>query len=105
MTKGNKKVEEVETPEVQIPEVEGTETQVEAKTPEVETTKVETSKGNNPIEVSVPKNNQKNVKIQVVEDCQCIIAGQTYRFRKGEQVSVASDVAAILANSKKAYRV
>ena len=95
MAKGNKKVEEVETPEVQIPEEVNEETQVEAKTPEVKA----------PIEVGVPKSNQKNVKIQVVEDCQCIIAGQTYRFRKGEQVSVASDVAAILANSKKAYRV
>lgn len=77
------------------------------KVPEVpQETKVseKPNKPNKP-EVQVPTSNQKNVKIQIAENCSCMIAGKSYSFRKGEQVSVASDVAAILVNSQKAYRL
>lgn len=47
----------------------------------------------------------KKVKIQVVEEVDCLIACVPYKLEKGKVYNVPSDVAAILCNAKKAYRV
>lgn len=47
----------------------------------------------------------KKVSIQVVEPVDCIIAGEHYLLSKDRGYKVPTDVAAILVNSKKAYRV
>lgn len=47
----------------------------------------------------------KNVKIQVVEPVDCIIAGVPYKLNKDKSYEVPSDVAAVLNNAKKAYRI
>lgn len=47
----------------------------------------------------------KKVSIQVVEPVDCIIAGIPYVLQKDKGYKVPTDVAAILVNSKKAYRV
>ena len=47
----------------------------------------------------------KNVKIHTLEEVNCYIGGAHYSFAKGKDASVPSDVAAILTNSQKAYRV
>ena len=48
---------------------------------------------------------EKSVKVQVVEAVDCIIAGIPYKLSKDKSYSVPSDVAAILVNAKKAYRI
>ena len=47
----------------------------------------------------------KNVKIHTLEEVNCYIGGSHYSFAKGKEASVPSDVAAILTNSQKAYRI
>lgn len=47
----------------------------------------------------------KNVRIRVVEDVDCIVAQKRYTYKKGVDAAVPTDVAAILSNSKKAYRL
>lgn len=47
----------------------------------------------------------KNVKIRPVEDIDCLIACKPYKLYKDKEVSVPSDVAAILCYAKKAYRL
>ena len=47
----------------------------------------------------------KNVKIHTLEEVNCYIGGAHYSFAKGKEASVPSDVAAILTNSQKAYRI
>ena len=47
----------------------------------------------------------KKVKIQVVQDVDCIVACIPYKLSKDKAYSVPSDVAAILCNAKKAYRI
>lgn len=47
----------------------------------------------------------KKVKIHTLEDIDSMIACQPIRIAKDKDCSVPSDVAAILCNSKKAYRV
>ena len=47
----------------------------------------------------------KSVKIRMLEGVDSIIAGEAYCFSKGKEASVPSDVAAILCNSKKAFRL
>lgn len=47
----------------------------------------------------------KSVKIRMLEGVDSIISGETYCFSKGKEASVPSDVAAILCNSKKAFRL
>lgn len=46
----------------------------------------------------------KKVKVQVVEDVNCIVACVPYNLKKDRAYLVPSDVAAILCNAKKAYR-
>lgn len=48
---------------------------------------------------------KKNVKIRVVEEIDCLISCKPYKFAKDKEVSVPSDVAAILCFAKKAYRL
>lgn len=47
----------------------------------------------------------KNVKIHTLEEVNCYVGGTHYSFAKGKDASVPSDVAAILTNSQKAYRI
>lgn len=47
----------------------------------------------------------KKVKVQVVEDVNCIVACVPYNLKKDKTYLVPSDVAAILCNAKKAYRI
>ena len=47
----------------------------------------------------------KPVKIHTLEEVNCYIGGTHYSFAKGKEASVPSDVAAILTNSQKAYRI
>lgn len=47
----------------------------------------------------------KNVKIHTLDEVNCYVGGVHYSFAKGKEASVPSDVAAILTNSQKAYRL
>lgn len=85
---------------------EGTE-QPEAKI-EPEVTKVEEAK----IEPEVKKPTAavtgkvtKKTRIHCVENVDCIIAGNRYKFPKGKETEVPDDVAAILSSAKKAFRM
>lgn len=87
------KSEGTEQPEVQI---------------EPEVTKVEEAK----IEPEVKKptaavtgNVTKKTRIHCVENVDCIIAGNRYKFPKGKETEVPDDVAAILSSAKKAFRM
>ena len=85
---------------------EGTE-QPEAKI-EPEVTKVEEAK----IEPEVTKPTAavtgkvtKKTRVHCVENVDCIIAGNRYKFPKGKETEVPDDVAAILSSAKKAFRM
>lgn len=56
-------------------------------------------------EAQVIKTPIKNVKIHTLEEVNCYIGGIHYSFAKGKEASVPTDVAAILTNSQKAYRI
>lgn len=47
----------------------------------------------------------KKVRIRAFEPINCIIAGTPYRINKDTESAVPTDVAAILVNSGKAYRI
>ena len=99
------KSEGTEQPEVQIePEV----TKVEEVQIEPEVTKVEEAK----IEPEVKKPTAavtgkvtKKTRIHCVENVDCIVAGNRYKFPKGKETEVPDDVAAILSSAKKAFRM
>ena len=99
------KSEGTEQPEVQIePEV----TKVEEAKIEPEVKKVEEAK----IEPEVKKPTAavtgkvtKKTRIHCVENVDCIIAGNRYKFPKGKETEVPDDVAAILSSAKKAFRM
>ena len=99
------KSEGTEQPEVQIePEV----TKVEEVQIEPEVTKVEEAK----IEPEVTKPTAavtgkvtKKTRIHCVENVDCIVAGNRYKFPKGKETEVPDDVAAILSSAKKAFRM
>lgn len=87
------KSEGTEQPEVQI---------------EPEVTKVEEAK----IEPEVKKPTAtvtgkvtKKTRIHCVENVDCIVAGNRYKFPKGKETEVPDDVAAILSSAKKAFRM
>ena len=87
------KSEGTEQPEVQI---------------EPEVTKVEEAK----IEPEVKKPTAavtgkvtKKTRIHCVENGDCIVAGNRYKFPKGKETEVPDDVAAILSSAKKAFRM
>ena len=67
--------------------------------PESEGTQEETQ------EAQVVETPIKNVKIHTLEEVNCYIGGTHYSFAKGKEANVPSDVAAILTNSQKAYRI
>ena len=99
------KSEGTEQPEVQIePEV----TKVEEVQIEPEATKVEEVQ----IEPEVKKPTAavtgkmtKKTRIHCVENVDCIVAGNRYKFPKGKETEVPDDVAAILSSAKKAFRM
>ena len=111
------KSEGTEQPEVQIePEVTKVEevqiepevTKVEEAKIEPEVTKVEEAK----IEPEVKKPTAavtgkvtKKTRVHCVENVDCIIAGNRYKFPKGKETEVPDDVAAILSSAKKAFRM
>ncbi len=47
----------------------------------------------------------KKTRIHCVEDVDCIVAGNRYKFPKGKETEVPDDVAAILSSAKKAFRM
>ena len=87
------KSEGTEQPEVQIePEV----TEVEEAKIEPEVTKPT---------AAVTGKVTKKTRIHCVENVDCIIAGNRYKFPKGKETEVPDDVAAILSSAKKAFRM
>ena len=82
-----------EQPEVQIePEV----TKVEEAKIEPEITKPT---------AAVTGKVTKKTRIHCVENVDCIVAGNRYKFPKGKETEVPDDVAAILSSAKKAFRM
>lgn len=47
----------------------------------------------------------KKTRVHCVENVDCIIAGNRYKFPKGKETEVPDDVAAILSSAKKAFRM
>jgi hypothetical protein len=87
------KSEGTEQPEVQIePEV----TKVEEAKVEPEVTKPT---------AAVTGKVTKKTRIHCVENVDCIVAGNRYKFPKGKETEVPDDVAAILSSAKKAFRM
>ena len=78
--------EEVDNVEVEAPEETVEQVEVQAK-------------------VATVKSGVVSVKVQIVEPVDCIIAGIPYKYQKDRAVSVPSDVAAVLVNARKAYRI
>lgn len=85
---------------------EGTD-QLEVKTePEVkEVVEVKTEPGVKKPTVSVTGKVTKKTRVHCVENVDCIIAGNRYKFPKGKETEVPDDVAAILSSAKKAFRM
>lgn len=85
---------------------EGTD-QLEVKTePEVkEVVEVKTEPEVKKPTVSVTGKVTKKTRVHCVENVDCIIAGNRYKFPKGRETEVPDDVAAILSSAKKAFRM
>ena len=85
---------------------EGTD-QLEVKTkPEVkEVVEVEVEPEVKKPTVSVTGKVTKKTRVHCVENVDCIIAGNRYKFPKGKETEVPDDVAAILSSAKKAFRM
>lgn len=58
-----------------------------------------------PAEVTTVAAPVKKVKIRTTEEVNCIIAGVPYNLGGNKEVQVPSDVAAILVNGGKAFRL
>ena len=87
------KSEGTEQPEVQI---------------EPEVTKVEEAKSEPEVKkptAAVTGKVTKKTRIHCVENVDCIVAGNRYKFPKGKETEVPDDVAAILSSAKKAFRM
>ena len=99
------KSEGTEQPEVQIePEVkEVEEVQIEPEVKEVEEVKTE-PEVKKPT-AAVTGKVTKKTRIHCVENVDCIVAGNRYKFPKGKETEVPDDVAAILSSAKKAFRM
>lgn len=82
------KVEEVKT-EPEVKEVVEVEVEPEVKKPTAAVTGKVT----------------KKTRIHCVENVDCIVAGNRYKFPKGKETEVPDDVAAILSSAKKAFRM
>lgn len=85
---------------------EGTD-QLEVKTePEVkEVVEVEVEPEVKKPTVSVTGKVTKKTRVHCVENVDCLIAGNRYKFPKGKETEVPDDVAAILSSAKKAFRM
>lgn len=85
---------------------EGTD-QLEVKTePEVkEVVEVEVEPEVKKPTVSVTGKVTKKTRVHCVENVDCIIAGNRYKFPNGKETEVPDDVAAILSSAKKAFRM
>lgn len=85
---------------------EGTD-QLEVKTePEVkEVVEVKTEPEVKKPTVVVTGKVTKKTRVHCVENVDCIIAGNRYKFPKGKETEVPDDVAAILSSAKKAFRM
>lgn len=85
---------------------EGTD-QLEVKTePEVkEVVEVEVEPEVKKPTVSVTGKVTKKTRVHCVENVDCIIAGNRYKFPKGKETEVPDDVAAILSSAKRAFRM
>ena len=83
-----KEVVEVKT-EPEVKEVEEVEVEPEVKKPTAAVTGKVT----------------KKTRIHCVENVDCIVAGNRYKFPKGKETEVPDDVAAILSSAKKAFRM
>lgn len=85
---------------------EGTD-QLEVKTePEVkEVVEVEVEPEVKEPTVSVTGKVTKKTRVHCVENVDCIIAGNRYKFPKGKETEVPDDVAAILSSAKRAFRM
>lgn len=55
--------------------------------------------------VSVTGKVTKKTRVHCVENVDCIIAGNRYKFPKGKETEVPDDVAAILSSAKKAFKM
>lgn len=55
--------------------------------------------------VSVTGKVTKKTRVHCVENVDCIIVGNRYKFPKGKETEVPDDVAAILSSAKKAFRM
>lgn len=99
------KSEGTEQPEVQIePEVTKVEeVQIEPEVKEVEEVKTE-PEVKKPT-AAVTGKVTKKTRIHCVENVDCIVAGNRYKFPKGKETEVPDDVAAILSSAKKAFRM
>lgn len=74
--------------------------------PTDETQETEQVQVEKPVKDAKPNDNTpKLVKIHTTEVVDAIVAGNLYRFPKDRDASVPTDVAAILVNGKKAYRI
>lgn len=91
--------------EVQVQEAPQVEVQVEEipETPEV--TAAPAKKAPETTEVKTVTAPVKKVKIRTTEEVNCIIAGVPYNLGGNKEVQVPSDVAAILVNGGKAFRL
>lgn len=85
---------------------EGTD-QLEVKTePEVkEVVEVEVEPEVKKPTVSVTGKVTRKTRVYCVENVDCIIAGNRYKFPKGKETEVPDDVAAILSSAKRAFRM
>jgi hypothetical protein len=85
---------------------EGTEqpeVQIEPEVTKVEEVKIE-PEVKKPTAVVTGKVTKKT-RIHCVENVDCIVAGNRYKFPKGKETEVPDDVAAILSFAKKAFRM
>lgn len=57
-----------------------------------------------PVKEATAPTEPKLVRIHTTEPIDCMVAQVTYKFPKDKDVSVPSDVAAVLCSAKKAYR-
>lgn len=57
------------------------------------------------VSVATVNGGAKMVKVTATDKVDCLIANKPYIMAKGKTYSVPSDVAAVLVNAKKVYRV
>ena len=86
-------------------ELEGTEGEENEGTEEEAPIQAELPKAKTLLKSAVVTQKVKGVRIHTIEPVDCYIASTHVSIAKDKDTEVASDVAAILVNAKKAYRV